>query len=67
PQQRVSERLALAEQAVWELLHERRLELLAGHPAASVPEEHWRALIMSWRHWSGAGEANVRLAALGDV
>jgi len=67
PQQRVSERLALAEQAVWELLHERRLQLLAGDPSAPVPEEQWRALVMSWSGWSGSGEENVRLAAFGRV
>jgi len=51
PQSRVSERLALAEQAVWELLHEGAVQLVgAGQPVASAD---WQATLFSWETWSG--------------
>ena len=51
PQSRVSERLALAEQAVWELLHERAVQLArAGEP---VGQEQWQATLFDWAAWSG--------------
>ncbi len=51
PQSRVSERLALAEQAVWELLHEDAVQLVcAGRPVA---RERWQATLFDWAAWSG--------------
>ncbi len=57
PQARPSEQLGLAEQAVWELLHEGRLDL--GQPGsdgagAAVGRERWQELIMAWASWSDA-------------
>ncbi|MBV8944064.1 MAG: hypothetical protein JO286_06875 [Solirubrobacterales bacterium] len=50
PQSRVSERLALAEQAVWELLHEGAVQLVrAGEPVA---RDDWQATLFSWETWS---------------
>lgn len=53
PVWRPSEQLALAEQAVWEMLHQRRLELTAG--GATVGRERWQPLLLSWETWTGAG------------
>ncbi len=54
PRLRASESLALAEQAVWELLHERRVSLLSDTAGVQAPvaEEHWRAELLAWSSWS---------------
>jgi len=53
PQSRVSERLALCEQAVWELLHQQAVQLLrAGEPVA---QDEWRRVVLSWEAWRGDG------------
>lgn len=49
PQARVSERLALCEQAVWELLHEGALELT--HDGAPVARDDWQAVLIDWEAW----------------
>jgi hypothetical protein len=59
PGWRASEQLSLAEQAVWELLHQGRLTLLAdGEP---VPREGWQGVVLDWATWStpdgGTGHA----------
>ena len=50
PGLRVSERLAVAEQAVWELLHEERLVLVSD--GAPVAREQWQSLLLDWASWS---------------
>jgi hypothetical protein len=50
PHTRVSERLALAERAVWELLHEGRLAL-----AGPVERDQWRPALLSWEAWCEGG------------
>jgi hypothetical protein len=51
PQARVSERVALCEQAVWELLHAGALELVrAGAPVARSDE--WQPILLDWGSWS---------------
>jgi hypothetical protein len=56
PQARLSDRLALAEQAVWQLLHEERLQLLrAGEP---LGREDWGPALLSWESWR-AGQVTV--------
>lgn len=52
PEARVSDRLALAEQAVWQLLHEERLRLLRG--GKPLGREDWGPMLLSWETWSGA-------------
>jgi hypothetical protein len=53
---RASERLALAEQSIWELLHERRLTML--RPAAAtdglvpVSQEEWEPTLLAWATWA---------------
>jgi hypothetical protein len=49
PEARVSEHLALAERAVWELLHEGRISLLG--PAGSVGRDAWAATLLDWATW----------------
>lgn len=53
PQARLSERLALAEQAVWELLHEGRARLTrAGQP---LSREDWAVVLLRWESWTDPG------------
>lgn len=73
PGARASACLALAEQAVWELLHQGRLELLepadarAGERAERVPRERWEQVLLAWESWSGPlGEQPGVLAAAGE-
>jgi hypothetical protein len=47
---RASERLGLAEMAVWELLHQGRVELV--RDGESVPRSEWEALILAWESWA---------------
>jgi hypothetical protein len=50
PQSRVSERLALCEQAVWELLHEDSVRLTrAGAP---VDRAGWQGVLLRWEAWT---------------
>lgn len=57
PGRRVSERLGLAEQAVWELLHEQRLRLVQDGDV--VPPERWQAVLLSWESWAYEGDVLV--------
>lgn len=51
PQARVSERLALCEEAVWRLLHAGELQLVrSGSPVTS---DEWQAVLLSWEAWRG--------------
>jgi hypothetical protein len=53
PQARLSERTALCEQAVWELLHEDAISLLrAGAP---VHRDAWQGVLLDWEAWRGDG------------
>lgn len=55
PTWRPSEQLALAEQTVWEMLHQQRLALtMGGEPVAP---EKWQAVLLTWGTWTGAGAA----------
>lgn len=47
---RVSERLRLAEQTVWELLHEGRLSLLKD--GERVNRDRWQPVILDWAAWT---------------
>ncbi|HET6869061.1 MAG TPA: hypothetical protein VFH80_24330 [Solirubrobacteraceae bacterium] len=50
PQSRASERLALCEQAVWELLHERAVQLTRA--GVTVKHEEWQAVLLRWEAWT---------------
>lgn len=58
PQWRPSEQLALAEQAVWEMLHHGRLIMTRG--GESVPAGEWQAILLSWATWAGDAELELR-------
>jgi hypothetical protein len=50
PGRRVSEQLALAEQAVWELLYQRRVSIVRDGQA--VPEDEWQLLLLTLATWT---------------
>jgi hypothetical protein len=62
PSARVSERLAAAEQAVWELLHEGRVQLVRAAGAEPVEREDWERLLLAWGTWADS-PATVLLQA----
>lgn len=53
PSGRPSERLAVAEQAVWELLHEGRVALVRADGSERVPPDEWETLLLDWETWAG--------------
>lgn len=57
---RASEHLALAEQAVWELLHAGGVQLVSG--AGAVAPEDWQRVLLDWEAWSGQASRRVGLA-----
>ena len=65
PDWRASDRLALAEQAVWELLHLGSIRIVCaaagvgGGGAVVVERERWQPLLFDWATW--AGDAASRL------
>lgn len=59
PGWRPSEQLAIAEQAVWELLHQRRLRLRGAE--GPVGSERWPELLLSWESWAGPGQDQLVL------
>jgi hypothetical protein len=68
PGQRVSERLALAEQAIWELLHERRLIMLRPTPSTGelepLSQPQWQDVLLDWATWSDSRAPSVQLEAV---
>jgi hypothetical protein len=54
PGWRVSDRLALTERAVWELLHQGRVTMSDGEP---VPRELWESKVLDWESWTADGVA----------
>jgi hypothetical protein len=55
PGARVSERLALAENIAWELLHEGRVALV--NDGEIVPQDEWQAVLLEWSTWAEPGVA----------
>jgi hypothetical protein len=53
PRRRPSELLAIAEQAVWELLHHGRVTMSQG--GESVEREQWQPVLLSWQSWTESG------------
>jgi hypothetical protein len=62
PLWRASEQLSLAEQAVWELLHQGRLQMRDGDQAVEL--ERWQPIILRWSTWAGTTGTELRLRAL---
>jgi hypothetical protein len=59
---RASESLALAEQAVWELLLAGQLRLL--RDGAPLGNEEWQPALLNWGSWVGEGPAAISVEAL---
>lgn len=62
PLWRASEHLAMAEQAVWELLHQGRLRLSG--PQGQVEADQWPAILLRWSTWTGDGAEGLMLEAV---
>jgi hypothetical protein len=60
PGWRASEQLSLAEQAVWEMLHRGRLEMI-GTDGAPVAADGWQPVVLSWAQWGAGADDPVRL------
>ena len=62
PQSRVSERIALCERVVWELLHS--VPVTLSRRRAPVPAYEWQAMLLSWATWTDTGLDAVSLGPL---
>jgi hypothetical protein len=68
PERRVSERLALAEEAVWGLLHEGLVRLCRVETDVAdevVAKDDWEGILLDWRTWADADAAAVLIEAAG--
>ncbi len=69
PEWRVSERVALAERAVWELLHEGRVTMVRpvagddGPRHADAEKKQWGPALLAWASWSDSGAPRWFLVA----
>jgi hypothetical protein len=69
PEWRVSERVALAERAAWELLHEgqvkmvRRLAGDEGQADVEAAKEEWGPALLTWATWTDSGTPRWYLVA----
>jgi hypothetical protein len=61
PAWRASERLALAEQAVWEMLHQGGLTLSTSE--GPVEQAQWQALLLRWSTWADDEPLRLQAAA----
>ncbi len=67
PEWRVSERVALAERAVWELLHEGHVKMVrrpaADSDAADVDatKDEWGPALLTWASWTDSGTPRWQL------
>ena len=65
PYRRVSERISFSEQAVFELLHERRLRMCGGAAASDEPavlsQAEWQPTLLSWASWADPRAPSVLL------
>ncbi len=64
PEWRASDRLALAEQAIWELLHRGSVRIVrADADEAVVEPDEWRRLLFDWSTWAGDHGSSLVLSA----
>jgi prepilin-type processing-associated H-X9-DG protein len=61
PDWRVSDRIALAEQSIWQLLHEGRLNISWADGGPPLDKDAWGPVLLSWRTWSPEGDPAVSL------
>lgn len=59
PHWRASQQLELAEQAVWEMLHQGQVVMTVGEN--TVARERWQPVVLSWATWSGVTTEPFRL------
>ena len=59
PHWRASQQLELAEQAVWEMLHQSRVEMSVN--GTTVRRERWQPIVLSWATWAGVTTEPFRL------
>ena len=59
PQWRASQQLELAEQAVWEMLHQGQVVMTIGD--STVARERWQPVVLSWATWAGVTTEPFRL------
>jgi hypothetical protein len=59
PQWRASQQLELAEQAVWEMLHQGRVVMAIGDQV--VARQRWQPVVLSWATWAGVTTEPFRL------
>ncbi len=64
PGSRASEQLALAERSVWELLHQRRVQMLRGD--VEVGQDEWQQVLLDWRNWTDADAAAITLESIAE-
>jgi hypothetical protein len=55
PESRASDRLAIAEQAVWDLLHLGSIALVSA--TGEVERDRWQSVLLAWATWTGQGDA----------
>jgi hypothetical protein len=61
---RPSERLAVCEQAVWELLHQRHVSMLRGE--RTLKPDQWQLVLLDWTTWTEYDPQGIWLEARGD-
>jgi hypothetical protein len=61
PDWRVSDRIALAEQTIWQLLHQGRLTISWADGGPPIEKDAWGPVLLSWRTWSPDGAPDVLL------
>ena len=61
PDWRVSDRIALAEQSIWQLLHQGRLTISWADGGPPIEKDAWGPVLLSWRTWSPDGAPDVLL------
>jgi hypothetical protein len=59
PHWRASQQLELAEQTVWEMLHQSRLVMTVA--GAAVARPRWQPVVLSWATWAGVDTEPFRL------
>lgn len=58
---RPSERLALCEQGVWELLHQHKVKIVRGEQ--TLRPDQWQLVLLDWSTWTAGGPHGVWLEA----
>jgi hypothetical protein len=66
PEWRVSDRLGLAEQAIWELLHAglARMTRVSSDAIRPVASEQWQPVLLGWSTWGDRDAPSVCLEAI---